>query len=207
MTRIRERNRALILSAASEQFAQKGFSAAKTADIAAQAGVPKPSVYYYFKNKQALYTDVLESVIEPMLQAGEHFHKEGVPSQVLSRFIRAKVQLAQELPSASKVLAGEIMHGAHRLRPEQRDRLHRQELYNIACLTTWIDRGLIAPIEPRHLLFTIYAASQNYVDINWQQTTGPGEILPDEPCYELITQNLLRMILKACELDPVEPQP
>ena len=45
MSSIRERNKALILRAASEEFADKGFAAAKSQDIASKAGVPKPNVY------------------------------------------------------------------------------------------------------------------------------------------------------------------
>ena len=44
MTSIRERNKELILRAASEEFADKGFAATKTSDIAAKAGLPKPNV-------------------------------------------------------------------------------------------------------------------------------------------------------------------
>lgn len=69
MTSIRERNKELILRAASEEFADKGFAASKTSDIAAKAGVPKPNVYYYFKSKENLYREVLESIIEPLLEA------------------------------------------------------------------------------------------------------------------------------------------
>lgn len=63
MSSIRERNKELILRAASEEFADKGFAASKTSDIAAKAGVPKPNVYYYFKSKENLYREVLESIM------------------------------------------------------------------------------------------------------------------------------------------------
>ena len=46
MSTIRERNKEKILRAASEEFADKGFAATKTSDIAAKAGLPKPNVYY-----------------------------------------------------------------------------------------------------------------------------------------------------------------
>ena len=39
MSSIRERNKELILRAASEEFADKGFAASKTSDIAAKAGI------------------------------------------------------------------------------------------------------------------------------------------------------------------------
>ena len=45
MSTIRERNKEKILRAASEEFADKGFAATKTSDIAAKAGVPLKGVY------------------------------------------------------------------------------------------------------------------------------------------------------------------
>jgi TetR/AcrR family transcriptional regulator len=112
MSTIRERNKELILRAASEEFADKGFAATKTSDIAAKAGLPKPNVYYYFKSKENLYREVLESIIEPILQASTPFNPDGVPSEVLSGYIRSKIRISRDLPYASKVFASEIMHGA-----------------------------------------------------------------------------------------------
>ena len=84
MSTIRERNKEKILRAASEEFADKGFAATKTSDIAAKAGLPKPNVYYYFRSKDNLYREVLESIIEPILAASTPFNPEGEPSVVLS---------------------------------------------------------------------------------------------------------------------------
>lgn len=134
MSSIRERNKELILRAASEEFADKGFAASKTSDIAAKAGVPKPNVYYYFKSKENLYREVLESIIEPILQASTPFNPDGIPAEVLSRYIRSKIQISRELPFASKVFASEIMHGAPHLTPEQIEQLNDQARHNIACI-------------------------------------------------------------------------
>ena len=90
MSTIRERNKEKILRAASEEFADKGFAATKTSDIAAKAGLPKPNVYYYFKSKDNLYREVLESIIDPILRASTPFNADGEPNEVLSNYIRSK---------------------------------------------------------------------------------------------------------------------
>ncbi|WP_315981105.1 TetR/AcrR family transcriptional regulator [Aliamphritea spongicola] len=79
MAKIRERNRELIIRAASKVFAEQGFAAAKTVDIGELAGVPKANIYYYFKTKQNLYSSVLESVIEPLLAASDPFMSTMTP--------------------------------------------------------------------------------------------------------------------------------
>jgi AraC-like DNA-binding protein len=56
----KESNRDRILQAAEKIFAQKGYDAARIEQIAADAGVNKALIYYYFKNKRALLQDLFE---------------------------------------------------------------------------------------------------------------------------------------------------
>jgi TetR/AcrR family transcriptional regulator len=44
-----------ILDVAMELFLEKGYSATSTADVCAAAGISKPTLYYYFKNKRHLF--------------------------------------------------------------------------------------------------------------------------------------------------------
>jgi AcrR family transcriptional regulator len=55
-----ENNRNRILHAAEKIFAEKGYDAARIDQIAADAGVNKALIYYYFKNKRALLEDLFE---------------------------------------------------------------------------------------------------------------------------------------------------
>jgi len=201
MSRIRERNKELILRAASEEFADKGFAASKTSDIAAKAGVPKPNVYYYFKSKENLYREVLESIIDPILRASTPFNADGDPQVVLSNYIRSKILISRDLPFASKVFASEIMHGAPHLSETQVEQLNAQAKHNIACIQTWIDRGQIAPIDPHHLMFSIWAATQTYADFDWQISAITGKAKLQDSDYEAATQTIIRLVLKGCTPD------
>jgi TetR/AcrR family transcriptional regulator len=53
-------SRAAILSAAERIFAERGLAGARTDAIAADAGVNKALLYYYFKSKDELYEAVIE---------------------------------------------------------------------------------------------------------------------------------------------------
>lgn len=203
MTSIRERNKELILRAASEEFADKGFAATKTSDIAAKAGLPKPNVYYYFKSKENLYREVLESIIEPLLAASAPFNQPGHPSEVLTAYIRSKIRISRELPHASKVFASEIMHGAPHLSPDQTEQLNAQAKHNIACIQRWIDQGLMAKVDPHHLLFSIWAATQTYADFDWQISTVTGKASLDDADYEAAAQTIIRLVLKGCDVSPM----
>jgi len=200
MTRIRERNRELILRAASQEFADKGFAAAKASDIAARAGVPKPNVYYYFKSKEGLYREVLQSIVQPLLQASAPFNPEGEPREVLTAYIRAKVRISRDLPHASKVFASEIMHGAPHLPADQVEALNAQARHNIGCLQQWMDRGQMAALDPHHLMFSIWAATQTYADFDWQIATVTGKAHLNADDYEAATQTITTLVLAGCGL-------
>lgn len=200
MSSIRERNRELILRAASEEFAEKGFAATKTSDIAQRAGLPKPNVYYYFKSKERLYREVLESIIEPLLQASSPFNQPGRPAEVLRAYIRTKIRISREHACASKAFANEIMHGAPHLSPERVAQLNAQASHNIARIQGWIDEGLMAKVDPSHLLFSIWAATQTYADFDWQISSVTGKASLDDADYEAAADTLIRMVIKGCEV-------
>jgi len=200
MSSIRERNKELILKAASEEFAEKGFAATKTSDIAARAGLPKPNVYYYFKSKENLYREVLESIVEPLLEASAPFNQPGHPAEVLRAYIRTKIRISRDHACASKVFANEIMHGAPHLSPERIAQLNAQATHNIACIQRWIDDGLMARVDANHLLFSIWAATQTYADFDWQISTVTGKNRLDDADYDAAADTIIRLVLKGCEI-------
>ncbi len=55
-----EESRAAILQAAAQEFAQHGIAGARTDEIAREARVNKALLYYYFKDKETLYSAVLD---------------------------------------------------------------------------------------------------------------------------------------------------
>src|SRR5947199_10566510 len=57
-----EESRAAILKAAINEFSEHGISGARTDAIAQTAGVNKALLYYYFKDKEAIYDAVLDQV-------------------------------------------------------------------------------------------------------------------------------------------------
>ena len=48
-----------LLAAAIDLFSRKGYSATTTREIVAAAGVTKPVLYYYFRNKEGIYLDLM----------------------------------------------------------------------------------------------------------------------------------------------------
>jgi AcrR family transcriptional regulator len=59
--------RQAILEAALAAFAARGYEAARLDDVAAQAGVAKGTLYLYFKDKQALFEELVRGAVTPIM--------------------------------------------------------------------------------------------------------------------------------------------
>jgi AcrR family transcriptional regulator len=58
--------RQAIIEAAFETFIEKGFAATRLDDVAKRAGVAKGTIYLHFKDKQALFEELVRSAIVPL---------------------------------------------------------------------------------------------------------------------------------------------
>src|SRR5881296_4697573 len=67
-----EESRAAILDAAVREFSREGAAGARTDAIARSARVNKALLYYYFKDKEALYGAVLDQVFGGLTKAIQH---------------------------------------------------------------------------------------------------------------------------------------
>src|SRR3954469_15269178 len=74
-----EESRAAILKAAVREFAREGVAGARTDAIARSAGVNKALLYYYFKDKEALYQAVLDEVFSGVRAAIQFALSEDLP--------------------------------------------------------------------------------------------------------------------------------
>ncbi len=63
-----EQTRRRIMESAEIAFAEKGYDGANMREIAKGAGVNKYMLYYHFKNKEALFLQVLANIFRPFFQ-------------------------------------------------------------------------------------------------------------------------------------------
>jgi AcrR family transcriptional regulator len=61
-----------ILAAALDEFAASGFAATRIDDVARRAGVAKGSIYLYFRDKEALFQELVRSALSPIVAVLEH---------------------------------------------------------------------------------------------------------------------------------------
>ncbi len=53
-----------IFTAAAQLFASKGFNGVSMREISVKSGVSKPTIYYYFGNKEGIYADLVKAGLE-----------------------------------------------------------------------------------------------------------------------------------------------
>src|SRR5689334_12948661 len=103
------RTRAQILEAAETIFATKGYAATRLEDIAAQVGIRRASLVYYFRDKQELYDAVLTDVIGgPMSTVRHVFTAARGPPGASDAALDASVDYAGERPALARLLLREI---------------------------------------------------------------------------------------------------
>lgn len=166
---VRRENTAAILAAAERVFARGGFDGARMAEIAAEAGLPKANLHYYFGTKQLLYGAVLEAIVTQWLDAAaEWIVPERHPAEALAGYVRAKLHHARVRPDASRIFATEILRGAPLLMPFLRGELRRRVAEMAAVIEGWSARGLMHRMAPAPLFFSIWAMTQTYADFDVQ---------------------------------------
>ena len=117
----RELTRALIIDLATKEFASKGFAGAKLEQIAADAGVTRAMIYYYFGGREGLYVAVLEDAYKGIWEAEGRVQIEGLaPARALQNLVEFRVDYYIEHPTFVAIVSIENQHQAaylKRLKP------------------------------------------------------------------------------------------
>ncbi|MFZ1661663.1 MAG: TetR/AcrR family transcriptional regulator [Paracoccaceae bacterium] len=178
---IRQENEQRILSAAEKVFAEAGFGGATMQLIADMAGLPKANLHYYFPTKEALYRDVVQNIFNIWLHAADSFDKAPGPIEGIGAYIDAKMEISRRHPDGSKVWASEVMHGAPVIQDYLETTLRDWTAGRAALIQRWIDEGKMAPVNPVHLLYMLWATTQHYADFGHQiETLNGGKPLSDK---------------------------
>jgi len=193
-TRIQARNEARILDAAQEIFAEAGFRGATVDQIAAKAGMSKPNLHYYFKRKRDLYVAVLRRTLDLWLEPLEELDPEGDPEKELRHYIARKLYLSRVNPMASRVFANEILQGAPLLGDYLAGDLRALVRRKAEVIRHWIAAGKINPVDPYHLIFLIWAATQHYADFAPQVTAVTGVKKLSEKHFDAVEESLCQII-------------
>lgn len=131
-----ELKRRAVVQSAARLIRRIGYDALSLGDIAADLHVAKPTIYYYFKNKEEIVLDLMTSAVGAFLDTSEH--AEDYPdaaglsgAEAFERFIRRAVRVTSDDIGACLFV----------LYPHQIPDQVRQDIDTIAQpVTAWADR-------------------------------------------------------------------
>lgn len=196
-TRIQKKNQSAILAAGLVVFSQFGFRGSTLDQVADEAGLSKPNLLYYFRSKDAIYTALLAKLLENWLEPLRKIDPDGDPVEELLGYARRKLAMSQNFPRESRLFANEIIQGAPRIN----DVLHgelRELVDEIAIIINgWVAAGRIKPVDPYHLIFSIWAQTQHYADFDVQVRAILGKTDPFDGAEQHLEMMLRCMLTPA----------
>jgi AcrR family transcriptional regulator len=81
-----EARRQAIVAAALDEFCARGFAATRIEDVAARAGVAKGTIYLHFDDKQALFREIVTTMLVPLVAVLEAPPPDIPLREIIGRF-------------------------------------------------------------------------------------------------------------------------
>ena len=172
------------------------------AAIAEASGLPKANLHYYFGSKEVLYRAVLAGILHDWLAPADCITARAEPRAALEEYIRAKMALTISRPDASRVFANELLHGASVVRQLLQTELRNMVQEKANVVHGWIKQGKMATLDPVHLFFTIWAATQTYADFDVQICAVLNIETLDDTEQNRATEHVVQLLLRGCGLYP-----
>lgn len=187
--------RKIIMQAALDLFSRSGVHGTSVEQVADKADVSKTNLLYYFSSKEQLYLEVIKQLLDVWLQPLQGFSVEQDPIQTISNYIKTKLELSRDNPAESRLFCMEMVQGAPLLFNELNSPLRALVESKVHVINAWIDLGKLAPVDPYHLIFSIWATTQHYADFRIQVEAVTGKTLDDPEFFAATLKNLQSIIL------------
>jgi len=189
-----------ILDAAEEEFAKHGLSGARTEMMAAQTGVTKAMIYYYFKSKERLYQAVLERAFGNFLRVTQQLELDKMSAeQALEQFVQGLLTCLALNPNLPLILCHEGTQNQGKYYKQSCAMTVYTTLSNI--LEQGIAQGVFRQLEPRHTAINLigicvfYFVGQENLKHHWA-----GKNMLSQEMMEKHSQEAIDLILAGVRL-------
>jgi TetR/AcrR family transcriptional regulator len=191
-----EATRASIMDAAEEEFGRFGLQGARTESIAAQTGVTKAMIHYYFDSKENLYREVLRRTFERRSgQLGALNLADLAPTEALKAIFTDLLDEIYRHPTIASILFFEAL--------QNRGQYYREisvaSLYS--PLIEVLERGVAsgefrAELDPRHTAINLVGMSVFYICAreNLSSLWPEAPNLLDESVFRVHSETTIAMV-------------
>jgi TetR/AcrR family transcriptional regulator len=196
-----------LLAAAETVFAERGFRAASTAEIARRAGVNKTLIHYYFRSKEGLYRALMERISRQLAPFLEDF-SIGDPVEALSAAARRYVRLLADNPHYVRLCAYSTLEGLHDVRDEE---MHQRLVQAaITALQRGVAQGIFRLEDPRHVLASVEGMCRFFFEHEHVLREHWGGAYDRERVVQERCEHVVRMLLHGLAprtaADPTHPE-
>lgn len=185
-----------LLSAALDVFCVYGFSGASLDEIAKRSDMHKSNIFYYFSNKEALYIEVLTSVLQKWLESMQMLNVDENPEEMLTKYIESKLEFSRLNPKASKLFALEVIQGAPYIQSTLKGSIKKYFKRTVKVIAEWQAQGKIAiDIAPELFIMNLWSVTQSYADFDMQFEMLIGKTLRSRSFNQVIAKNNVHLLL------------
>ncbi|WP_332818170.1 TetR/AcrR family transcriptional regulator [Sphingopyxis sp.] len=158
-----EATRQAILEAAETVFADVGFTTARLEDVAAAVGIRRPSIVYYFSNKQELYDAVEEDIFASMHRVAlGGIAQHAKPIDRLLALFDEWLDFLVARPSAARIIQRLVADVTPRAgNPTQFSNVLLRDVETV--VNEGIATGDFRPLPPMHVVNAVGSSSLFYV--------------------------------------------
>lgn len=167
--------RARILAAACNAFAERGFDAANTRDIAAAAGLSHAVIRYHFGGKEQLWRATVEDMFSRMRrelsEVAHPIRRRQTLNERLRHFLGGYIRYCARHPNHARIVIQESMRGGERLQWMAEQFIRPDHDTVSATIKALIDAKELPDVSPVALLYLIVSMCQlPFVIANEAQT-------------------------------------
>jgi TetR/AcrR family transcriptional regulator len=137
----------------------------------------------------------MQQILDIWLAPLKAFREDLAPLVAVKEYIRLKLEVSRDYPQASKLFCLEMLQGAPLVMNELTGDLKTLVADKSAIIAAWVDSGKLAPIDPHHLIFMIWATTQHYADFATQVEAVTGKTLRDETFFQQTVENVQQIII------------
>ena len=153
--------RTRILDGAEMLFAERGFAATRTKDIATEVGVNTGMIHYYFDTKEKLLVSVIDRIMSDLSGILAEIDFEALSWEArLEEFVGAYFDYVRSHPNFSKLTRmGRGIRNRGILEEQIADFFGPLLQAGISFIQAGIDAGCFRPLDPEQLVLSLYCAT------------------------------------------------
>lgn len=192
--------RQAIMHAALDLFSRYGIHGTSLDQVAERADLSKTNLLYYFPSKEALYITVLKDILAIWLAPLKALQADQQPIEAICHYIALKLAVSRDYPQASRLFCLEMIQGAPLLKQELAGDLKTLFDEKVLIIRSWMDKRLMAKVDPQHFIFMLWATTQHYADFSVQIEAISGKNLSDELFFQQTVESVQQLVIRGIAL-------